>query len=39
LGEPLASVGLWEAPSFAVVDSVMTVHEAAADFKFTTSRH
>jgi hypothetical protein len=31
--------GLWESPSFAAVDQAMRGHEAAADFKFTTSRH
>jgi len=31
--------GLWEAPSLAAIDLAMQGHEAAADFKFTTSRH
>jgi hypothetical protein len=31
--------GLWEAPSLNSVDVAMQGHEAAADFKFTTSRH
>ena len=31
--------GLWEAPSLRSVDLAMQGHEAAADFKFTTSRH
>ena len=31
--------GLWEAPSLNSVDIAMQGHEAAADFKFTTSRH
>lgn len=31
--------GLWEAPSVNAVDEAMRGHEAAADFKFTTSRH
>jgi hypothetical protein len=31
--------GLWEAPSLESVDLAMQGHEAAADFKFTTSRH
>jgi hypothetical protein len=31
--------GLWEAPSLDAVDLAMQGHEAAADFKFTTSRH
>jgi hypothetical protein len=31
--------GLWEAPSFDSLDLAMRGHEAAADFKFTTSRH
>jgi hypothetical protein len=31
--------GLWEAPSLGSVDLAMQGHEAAADFKFTTSRH
>ena len=31
--------GLWEAPSLASIDLAMRGHEAAADFKFTTSRH
>jgi hypothetical protein len=31
--------GLWEAPSLASIDFAMRGHEAAADFKFTTSRH
>ena len=31
--------GLWEAPSLGWVDLAMQGHEAAADFKFTTSRH
>ena len=31
--------GLWEAPSVGAVDQAMRGHEAAADFKFTTSRH
>jgi hypothetical protein len=30
---------LWEAPSLGSVDLAMQGHEAAADFKFTTSRH
>lgn len=32
-------IGIWEAPSLTVVDQAMRGHEAAADFKFTTSRH
>jgi len=32
-------LGLWEAPSIAVIDAAMRGHERAADFKFTTSRH
>jgi hypothetical protein len=31
--------GLWEASSLGSVDLAMQGHEAAADFKFTTSRH
>jgi hypothetical protein len=31
--------GLWEAPSLDSIDLAMRGHEAAADFKFTTSRH
>ena len=32
-------IGIWEAPSLAVIDEAMRGHEHAADFKFTTSRH
>lgn len=32
-------LGIWEAPSLAAIDEAMRGHEAAADFKFTTSRH
>ena len=32
-------IGMWEAPSLAAIDEAMRGHEAAADFKFTTSRH
>ncbi len=32
-------IGIWEAASLAVIDAAMRGHEAAADFKFTTSRH
>lgn len=32
-------LGMWEAPSIAVIDAAMCGHERAADFKFTTSRH
>jgi hypothetical protein len=32
-------IGIWEAPSTAVIDKAMRGHEEAADFKFTTSRH
>ena len=32
-------LGIWEAPSLKVIDTAMRGHEAAADFKFTTSRH
>jgi hypothetical protein len=31
--------GLWEASSLGAIDQAMRGHEAAADFKFTTSRH
>jgi len=31
--------GAWEAPSLGSIDVAMRGHEAAADFKFTTSRH
>jgi hypothetical protein len=31
--------GLWEAPSLSSVDLAIRGHEAAGDFKFTTSRH
>ena len=32
-------IGIWEAPSLGAIDLAMQGHEAAADFKFTTSRH
>ncbi len=32
-------IGIWEAPSLATIDQAMRGHEAASDFKFTTSRH
>lgn len=32
-------LGIWEAPSIAVIDAAMRSHERVADFKFTTSRH
>ncbi len=32
-------IGVWEVPSPEIVDEAMLGHEAAADFKFTTSRH
>jgi hypothetical protein len=32
-------IGIWESPSIAAINAAMRGHEAAADFKFTTSRH
>jgi hypothetical protein len=32
-------LGVWEAPSPAVIDAAISGHERAADFMFTTSRH
>lgn len=32
-------LGIWEAPSYDVIDRGMVMHERVADFKFTTSRH
>jgi hypothetical protein len=32
-------IGIWESPSVAAINAAMRGHEAAADFKFTTSRH
>ena len=40
LGEPLASLrGCGKRPRSDQIDLAMQGHEAAADFKFTTSRH
>ncbi|HEX6444107.1 MAG TPA: hypothetical protein VF053_03390 [Streptosporangiales bacterium] len=32
-------VGIWETPTFAMLDRAMRDHERVADFAFTTSRH
>jgi hypothetical protein len=32
-------IGIWESSSVTAIDAAMRGHEAAADFKFTTSRH
>lgn len=32
-------LGIWEVPTYEVLDRAMHAHERVADFKFTTSRH
>jgi hypothetical protein len=36
---PWHHLGIWESPSFDLIDSAMRTHDRVADFKFTTSRH